>query len=92
MADLKEFWRGQTNIVLLDANMFACKDWKELSDQLIKSGAWVDFSQGCDIRTMTQEKAERIKQMKIKRIHFAWDRYEEKEIVVRKLKEFQKIT
>lgn len=25
-------------------------------------------------------------------IHFAWDRYEEKEIVVRKLKDFQKIT
>lgn len=92
VADLSEFWRGQTNIVLLDANMFACKDWKELSDQLIKSGAWVDFSQGCDIRTMTQDKAEHIKQMKIRRIHFAWDRYEEKEIVVRKLKDFQKIT
>ena len=66
MADLAEFWNGQKNIVLLDANMFACKEWRELSDQLINSGAWVDFSQGCDIRIMTQEKAEYIKRMKIR--------------------------
>lgn len=54
VADLSEFWNGQKNIVLLDPNMFACKEWRELSDQLINSGAWVDFSQGCDIRIMTQ--------------------------------------
>ena len=67
VADLSEFWRGQKNIVLLDANLFACKEWRGLSDQLINSGAWVDFSQGCDIRIMTQEKAEYIKRMKRKR-------------------------
>lgn len=50
VADLSEFWRGQKNIVLLDPNMFACKEWEGLSNQLINSGAWVDFSQGCDIR------------------------------------------
>lgn len=31
VADLSEFWRGQKNIVLLDPNMFACRDWKDLS-------------------------------------------------------------
>lgn len=87
VADLSEFWNGQKNIVLLDPNMFACKEWRELSDQLINSGAWVDFSQGCDIRIMTQEKAEYIKRMKIKRIHFAWDRYEDKEKIIPKFKE-----
>lgn len=92
VADLSEFWNGQKNIVLLDPNMFACKEWRELSDQLINSGAWVDFSQGCDIRIMTQEKAEYIKHMKIKRIHFAWDRYEDKEKIIPKFKEFQEIT
>ncbi len=71
VADLSEFWNGQKNIILLDPNMFACRDWKELSQQLIDSGAWVDFSQGCDIRIMTEEKAEYIRQMKIKQIHFA---------------------
>ena len=92
VADLSEFWKGQKNIVLLDANMFACKEWRELSDQLIESSAWVDFSQGCDIRIMTQEKAEYIKRMKIKRIHFAWDRYEDKEQIIPKFKQFRDIT
>ena len=73
-------------------NLFACKEWRGLSDQLIDSGAWVDFSQGCDIRIMTQEKAGYIKRMKIKRIHFAWDRYEDKEAIIPKFKEFREIT
>jgi hypothetical protein len=92
VADLSEFWRGQKNIVLLDPNMFACKDWKELSQQLIDSKAWIDFSQGCDIRIMTEEKAEYIKRMKIKQIHFAWDRYEDKDMIIPKFKAFKEIT
>lgn len=92
VANLSEFWRGQKNIVLLDPNMFACKDWKVLSQQLIDSNAWVDFSQGCDIRIMTDEKAEYLKRMKIKQIHFAWDRYEDKEIIVPKFKKFAEST
>lgn len=92
VADLSEFWNGQKNIVLLDANMFACKEWKDLSVQLIESGAWVDFSQGCDIRLMTDEKAEYTKRMKIKQVHFAWDRYEDKEKIVPQFKRFKEIT
>lgn len=92
VADLLEFWNGQKNIVLLDANMFACKEWKGLSIQLIESGAWVDFSQGCDIRLMTDEKAEYIKRMKIKQVHFAWDRYEDREKIIPQFKRFKEIT
>lgn len=92
VADLSEFWHGQKNIVLLDPNMFACLDWKELSQQLIDSGAWVDFSQGCDIRIMTEEKADALRQMKIKQIHFAWDKYEDKDKIVPKFKNFKEIT
>lgn len=92
VADLSEFWKGQKNIELCDPNMFACKDWKELSKQLVDSNAWINFNQGCDIRVMTKEKAEMIKQMKVKMIHFAWDRYEDKDIIVPKFKEFKEIT
>lgn len=92
VADLSEFWKGQKNIVLLDPNMFACKEWEDLSQQLIDSGAWVDFSQGCDIRIMTDKKAEYIKRMKIKQIHFAWDRYEDKEMIIPKFRHFKEIT
>ena len=92
VANLSEFWKDQKNIVLLDPNMFACREWRELSRQLIDCGAWVDFSQGCDIRMMTDEKAEYLKQMKIKQIHFAWDRYEDKDIIIPKFKRFAKQT
>lgn len=92
VADLSEFWNGQKNICLLDPNMFACADWREPSQQLIDSHAWIDFSQGCDIRIMTDEKAGYLKRMKIKRIHFAWDRYEDKDLIVPKFQSFKEIT
>lgn len=92
VADLSEFWNGQKNIVLLDPNTIACPDWKNILQQLIDSGAWVDFSQGVDIRLMTEEKADMIKRIKIKNIHFAWDRYEDKDKIVPKFKMFSELT
>lgn len=92
VADLSEFWNGQKNIVLCDPNILACKDWKSLLQQLVDSKAWIDINQGLDIRLMTEEKAELIKQMKIKELHFAWDRYEDKDIIVPKFKMFKEIT
>lgn len=92
VADLSEFWRGQKNIVLLDPNPIACREWKDILRQLIDSGAWVDFSQGVDIRLMTEEKAEMIKRIKTKNIHFAWDRYEDKEKILPKFKMFKELT
>ena len=92
IANLNTFWRGQKSIVLLDPNITACKDWEELFQQLIDSKAWVDFSQGLDIRTMTEQKVEMLKQMKIKQVHFAWDRYEDKEIIVPKFEMFKRLT
>lgn len=90
VADLKEFWGGQRNIVLCDPNILACKDWKDLLQQLIDSKAWVDFNQGIDIRMMTEEKAEMLSQIKVKELHFAWDKYEDRDIVLPKLKMFAK--
>ena len=92
VADLSEFWSGQKNIVLCDPNILACRDWKDLMQQLIDSKAWIDINQGLDIRLMTAEKADMIKQMKVKELHFAWDRYQDKDIIVPKLKEFKAIT
>lgn len=91
VANLSDFWNGQKNIVLCDPNILACKDWKPLLKQLIDSKAYVDFNQGLDIRMMTEEKAEMLSQIKIKEIHFAWDRYEDKDIILPKLKLFSEI-
>lgn len=92
VAELSEFWKGQKNIVLMDPNMFACAHWRELSQQLIDSEAWINFSQGCDIRLMTDEKVEFIRKMRIKQIHFAWDRYEDKKDIIPKFKMFKTLT
>lgn len=73
VANLENFWSGQKEIKLLDPNLLACAEWKDLMQQLIDSHAYVDFTQGVDIRLMTDEKAEYIRQCKVKMIHFAWD-------------------
>lgn len=41
---------------------------------------------------MTEEKAEMIKRIKVKNIHFAWDRYEEKESILPKFRMFKELT
>lgn len=92
VADLSEFWNGQKNIVLCDPNILACRQWKELLQQLIDSKAWVDINQGLDIRLMTPEKAEMLKQIKTKTLHFAWDRYQDKDSIIPQFKMFKEIT
>ena len=92
VADLGTFWHGQKNIVLLDPNITACRDWKPLFQQLIDSNAWIDFSQGLDIRLMDREKIKMLRQMKIKQVHFAWDRYEDKKEILPNFKEFKELT
>lgn len=89
VANLENFWRGQKYIKLLDPNLLACPDWKELMQQLIDSKAQVDFTQGLDIRLMTVEKADMIRQCKVKILHFAWDNPED-ELTFEKLKEYRK--
>lgn len=89
VADLKEFWNGQKHIELLDPNILACVDWKELLQQLIDSKARVNFNQGLDIRVMTKEKAEMLSKIKLDAIHFAWDRYEDKDIIQPKFLTFR---
>lgn len=89
VADLSEFWRGQKNIELLDPNLLASKEWEELLQQLIDSKAAVNFNQGLDIRMMTEKKAEMLSQIPTKAIHFAWDRYEDKDIIQPKFRIFR---
>lgn len=73
VADLHEFWKGQKNIKLLDPNLLASNDAESLLIQLAESKAWVDFTQGLDIRLITKETIHLLNQIKVKQIHFAWD-------------------
>ncbi len=92
VAELTEFWKGQKKITLLDPNIIACANWKDLLQQLIDSKAKININQGIDARIMTPEKAEMLKRLRVETVHFAWDRYEDKEFIIQKLKEFKEIT
>lgn len=91
VADLSEFWHGQKNIVLNDPNILACREWEDLLGQLADSKAMVDFNQGLDARVLTEAKCHALDAVRTKEIHFAWDRYEEKERVLPKLQMFAEI-
>jgi hypothetical protein len=73
VADLSEFWDGQKHIKLLDPNILACKVHLSLLHQLIDSKAWVDFTQGLDIRLTNERNINLLNRIKVKEIHFAWD-------------------
>ena len=73
VADLSEFWRGQREIKLMDANLLACPDHEKLLLQLAESRALVDFSQGLDIRLITRDNVALLNQVRTKAVHFAWD-------------------
>lgn len=86
VADLSEFWRGQKNIDLLDANLLACKDKNDLLYQLIDSKANVNFNQGLDARFITEEVASLLSQIQIAKIHFAFDLMKNEKQILKGLK------
>ena len=85
VADLSEFWRGQKNIVLCDPNLLASAECNDLLQQLIDSKAWVNINQGFDIRLINESNIDLLNQIKIKEIHFAWDNYRDKDLILSNL-------
>ena len=73
VADLSEFWNGQKEIYLLDQNLLAAPERKELLQQLIDSKARIYFDGGMDVRLMNDEIIEMSKKLRVKDWHFAWD-------------------
>lgn len=73
VADVKDFWCGQREIVSLDPNITACPDKRDLFRQYRETNVPVDFSQGLDIRLIDDDDIADIKKMRLKNVHFAWD-------------------
>lgn len=76
VADVKDFWTpdtGKKEIKVLDPNITACRDKRDLMRQYRETGCWLDFTQGLDIRCLDDADIEDLNHMKIKRVHFAWD-------------------
>lgn len=73
VADVKDFWNGQTEIKVLDPNITACREKRDLMRQYKETGALIDFTQGIDIRLVNDDDIHDLSEMRIKRLHFAWD-------------------
>ena len=92
VANLEEFWRGQKKIVLCDPNILACPDWNDLLGQLAESKAKVDINQGLDARLLTEAKIEALNRIKLESVHFAWDNYDDGDIILPKLEMYARLS
>lgn len=92
VAKLGEFWHGQKKIVLLDPNIMAAKNAGDLLRELADTRCMIDFNQGIDIRLMTEEKATLLNRVKTKTIHFAWDKYEDKDRILPGFRMFREMS
>ena len=72
-ANVSDFWNGQKEIKVLDPNITACREKRDLMKQYIDTKSWIDFTQGIDIRLINEADIADLNQMKIKRLHFARD-------------------
>ena len=73
VANVSDFWNGQKEIKILDPNITACKDKRDLMRQYRETGTLLDFTQGLDIRLLDDEDMADLEQMRLKNVHFAWD-------------------
>lgn len=92
VADLSEFWNGQKSIKLLDPNLLACKDHLELLQQLIDSGATIDFTQGLDARLLTEKNVKLLSRVKVKMVHFAFDLMKNEKKIIEGLRLYKEAT
>lgn len=89
VANLSEFWKGQTYIKLLDGNLLACNEREELLQQLIESKARVDFTQGLDARFITPRIMDLLTKINLERVHFAFDFMKNEKVIIKGLKLFK---
>ena len=73
VADVSDFWNGQKRIEVLDPNITACREKRDLFRQYRETGAQIVFNQGLDIRLLNDDDIADINAMRIKDLHFAWD-------------------
>lgn len=73
VADVSDFWNGQKAIRILDPNITACREKRDLMRQYRETGVVLDFTQGLDIRLLNDDDIEDINHMKLRTLHFAWD-------------------
>ena len=76
VANVSDFWApeiGKDEIRILDPNITACREKRDLMRQYRETGAVLDFTQGLDIRLLNEADIDDINHMRLRTLHFAWD-------------------
>lgn len=78
--------KSRKGIYLWDDNFLAYPNWSEILDTLESTGKHFQFKQGLDIRLMTEEKAQRLSNVKYKGDYiFAFDNLNDAPLIEQKL-------
>ncbi len=82
---------NRPGIYLWDDNVFACKDWKLVFEELKQTGKPFQFRQGLDIRLLTEKKAKILSKAKYTGdVIFAFDHVDDFKLMSKKLKLWRK--
>lgn len=87
VADIHQFWRGQSHLMLMDNNLTGdTEHFNLIVNQVIRNKIKTDFNQGLDIRYIDDEKAKllsRVRLWKNGKLRFAWDSMDLEQDVMR---------
>ena len=87
---IDEIWTNRDSdfVVLLDNDFFGNPQWKERMKEIKDYNLKVNFSQGLNIRVITDEQIKALASVrfstisgKSKRVHFAWDRIKDEKLI-----------
>ncbi len=89
---IEDIWtqRGSDFVVLLDNDFFGNPLWKDRIEEIKAHKLRINFSQGINIRIITEEQAEALASVRFsnlhgtkKQAHFAWDRFKDERLIHR---------
>lgn len=87
---IDELWtnRGSNFIMLLDNDFFGNPEWRERIKEIKEFDLRVNFSQGINIRIITEEQALALASVKFRSssnkqrmVHFAWDKFKDEKLI-----------
>ena len=87
---ISAIWTNRSSrfLILLDNDFFGNPEWKDRIEEIIDLNLLVNFSQGFNIRLITEEQASYLSRVKFrnlnctkKQVHFAWDRFKDERLI-----------
>lgn len=87
---INEIWTNKDSnfVILLDNDFFGNPFWQQRIDEIVENDLRINFNQGINIRTITDEQAKALASVKFrtlsgksKLIHFAWDKMRDEKLI-----------